>query len=266
MRAATAKALILGTTDEVGEHDGPDFKSGWGLLNAKRAAQVISDNGTTARISELSLKENESYITTIFASGDDPLVLTMAWNDPPGNPPSGTDPKTIMLVNDLDVVISGRGKTYYPWRFTPNDNSNNFTDPADKGDNKRDNVERIDAGIVPPGKYTVTVTHKNSLQENAQEFSMVIYGITETPVEVTGFAEPKPGRPEFTIISGHLNLVGIEFVRAAAIFDITGKIRLRRQVKNGQKSIDIRGLEPGLYILQLQTLGAVISKSVLIYR
>ena len=45
MRAATLKALAIHTADEAGDADGPDYAFGWGLLNTKTAAQVISENG-----------------------------------------------------------------------------------------------------------------------------------------------------------------------------------------------------------------------------
>ena len=42
MRAATLKALAIHTADEAGTADGPDYRHGWGLLNTRSAAQLIT--------------------------------------------------------------------------------------------------------------------------------------------------------------------------------------------------------------------------------
>lgn len=175
MRAATAKALLINTSDEVGAHDGPDFRSGWGLVNAQRAAQTISSKGTSSIINELTLNNGGTYTTTIKSNGTTPIVLTVVWNDPAGMVTSGTAP---VLVNDLDVRITGNGNTYYPWIMVPNAAYDNYTDAAQKGDNFRDNVEKIE-GILPAGTYTVIVSHKGTLSSGSQDFSMVINGFAE---------------------------------------------------------------------------------------
>ncbi|WP_438710279.1 S8 family serine peptidase [Aquimarina muelleri] len=177
MRAATAKALIIDTADEVGANDGPDFRSGWGLVNAERAAQVITNNGNTSAIEELVLNNGGTYTKTFTSDGVTPLAITIAWNDPAGPTNTGNNP---ILVNDLDMRVTGNNNTYSPWVMVPNGNFNNYTDAAQKGDNYRDNVEKIDA-VLAAGTYTVTVTHKGALTNGAQDFSLVINGIIGVP-------------------------------------------------------------------------------------
>ena len=179
MKAATVKALLLCTTDELGENDGPDFQSGWGLLNAERAAEVITNNGTTSIINELSISNNETFTAEIEVDGMSPLALTIVWTDPPGVPVSGYDNQTPLLINDLDVRISGNETIYEPWVMVPNITSDNFTDAAIKGDNFRDNIERIDINDLSAGTYLVTVTYKGVLFNGFQDFSMVINGLSE---------------------------------------------------------------------------------------
>ncbi|MCF6342451.1 MAG: S8 family serine peptidase, partial [Bacteroidales bacterium] len=43
MRSATLKGLVLHTADEAGDHPGPEYHFGGGLMNTKRAASIISD-------------------------------------------------------------------------------------------------------------------------------------------------------------------------------------------------------------------------------
>ncbi|MDY8136639.1 fibronectin type III domain-containing protein [Aquimarina sp. 2201CG5-10] len=178
MKAATAKALIIDTADEIGANDGPDFASGWGLVNAERAAQVISNNGTSSIIEELTLNNGSTYTKTITSDGSTPLALTIVWNDPAGTTGSGTNP---VLVNDLDVRVTGNGNTYAPWVMVPNASFNNYTDPAQRGDNFRDNVEKIDA-VLAAGTYTITITHKGTLSNGSQDFSLVANGVNTNVV------------------------------------------------------------------------------------
>lgn len=180
MKSATAKALIINSADEVGEHDGPDFQSGWGLLNAEKAASIISNNNVTSLIKEEELSNGLTYTFDIEVDGNFPLALTIVWVDPAGYEMSGKDNQTTVLVNDLDVRITGNGSTYFPWIMTPNSTSNNFTDAASKGDNFRDNVEKIDIPSIEAGKYTLSVTHKNSLVNEVQNFSLIVDGIKDS--------------------------------------------------------------------------------------
>ena len=185
MKAATVKALLICTTDELGDNDGPDFQSGWGLLNAKKAAYTISENGTASLISELSISDGESYTADIEVDGLSPVSISIAWTDAPGKSGSGHDDLSPKLINDLDLRISGKGESYEPWVMVPNSSSNNFNDPAIKGDNFRDNVERIDIANLPAGTYTITVSHKGNLVNNSQDFSLAAIGLLESTLSVT---------------------------------------------------------------------------------
>ncbi|MFC5046390.1 fibronectin type III domain-containing protein [Aquimarina hainanensis] len=177
MKAATAKALVIGTADEIGAHDGPDFRGGWGLVNAERAAAVITNNGAAAVIEETRLRSGGTYTRSITSDGRTPLAVTVVWNDPAGTPTSGN---ALALVNDLDLRVIGGNNTYFPWVMVPNATYDNYTDPAQKGDNFRDNVEKIDA-VLPAGTYRIEVTHKGTLSNNSQDFSLVINGIKTNP-------------------------------------------------------------------------------------
>ncbi len=54
MKAATLKGIVCHTADDAG-NVGPDARFGWGLLNAKKAAETIRDNGLNSWISEKAL-------------------------------------------------------------------------------------------------------------------------------------------------------------------------------------------------------------------
>ena len=166
MRAATLKGLALHTADDVGT-SGPDVVYGWGLLNAKAAADVISNNGNQSIITELSLSSGQTYTTTVTADGINDLKASISWTDPAGTENSGTNSSTPALVNDLDIRVTG-SSTNYPYRLT------SITTNS-KGDNTVDPYERVDVANAS-GSFTITVTHKGTLS-SSQNFSLIVTGV-----------------------------------------------------------------------------------------
>jgi hypothetical protein len=175
MRAATLKGLALHTADDGGIN-GPDAEYGWGLLNAVAAAEVISKEGTSTIIRELNLREGETYEIHVTTScGDDlnDLKASISWTDPEGPvfTPQYNNSDSV-LVNDLDIRITKGTPIYKPWYLTGvNTNS--------KGDNKVDPYERIDIDNAPKGVYTIRVTHKGTLTNENQAFSLIVSGVSQ---------------------------------------------------------------------------------------
>ncbi|PKQ69729.1 S8 family serine peptidase [Raineya orbicola] len=176
MRSATLRGLVIHTADEAGANPGPDYAYGWGLLNAQKAVQTITNRGTSAIIDERTLNNATTYTLNVVASGSGPLEVTIAWNDPKGTPlASGTLNSTSpRLVNDLDVRVTQGSSTFFPWRLDPASPAS----AATKGDNIRDNVEKITIDAPVAGAtYTITVSHKGTLSGSAQPYSLIVTGI-----------------------------------------------------------------------------------------
>ena len=66
MRAATLKGLTIHTADEAGSFPGPDYQNGWGLINIKKASDVIKANNTTHLIQENVLINNNTFFHTCY--------------------------------------------------------------------------------------------------------------------------------------------------------------------------------------------------------
>lgn len=181
MRAATLKGLALHTADDAGSN-GPDVVYGWGLLNAKFAAETITTDAAasgSAIINELSLSQGQTYQITVQSDGVNPLLASISWTDPAGALNSGTNSTTPALVNDLDIRLDN-GASYTPWRLTGI--TTNGT-----GDNVVDPYERIDISGAS-GTYTLTVTHKGTLSSGSQNFSLIVTGIVVATTPVISFA------------------------------------------------------------------------------
>ncbi|TPE40281.1 S8 family serine peptidase [Pontibacter mangrovi] len=183
MRAATLKGLVIHTADEAGDAPGPDYRYGWGLLNAERAATLISNSDQTHLLQEKTLAQNEEQTIEVTASGKGPLRITISWTDPKGkvtaegaNPLNNRSPR---LVNDLDLRVAGNGKSYLPWALDPAAPA----EAAKPGDNVVDNVEQVlIADAVPGTKYTIKVKHKGTLQEGPQAYTLLVSGAGGTAV------------------------------------------------------------------------------------
>jgi PKD repeat protein len=180
MRSATLKALTIHTTDEAGPAPGPDYMFGWGLVNAERAAQLISANQSdNISIQELTLVNNGSYQLEVYSDGTQPLKATIVWTDPAGKALSPSlDPLTPALVNDLDLLISDNNSNFYPWKL----NRDNPGAPATRSTkNFVDNVEVVLIDNPAPGTYTIKVTHDGTLSAD-QAFSLVVSGAQKNTV------------------------------------------------------------------------------------
>lgn len=169
MRAATLKGLALHTADDGGQ-TGPDTLYGWGLMNTKKAAETISREGLESLIIEDTLEDGETITFTVKSDEINPLYASISWTDLPGETTTGSNNTTAVLVNDLDIKVTKDSDEFFPWRLTgvnTNEKANNDVDP----------YERVDIDAAS-GTYTITITHKRTLQTGKQDFSLIVTGIS----------------------------------------------------------------------------------------
>ncbi len=181
--ASTLKGLLIHTADEAASV-GPDYKTGWGLVNADTAASLVQadhDTGGKQFIKEVTLLNGDYIEFAVTATGGVPLKVTSCWTDPAGTAqPLQLNPTNLVLVNDLDLrVVSASGSTNLPWILNPASPSNSAT----KGDNYRDNVEQVVVtNATANEQFIVRVTHKGTLvddtgQPASQDLSIILSGI-----------------------------------------------------------------------------------------
>ncbi len=248
MLASTVKGLIIHTADEAGTAPGPDYRFGWGLINAERAADVISNNGTTSSIMELTLTEGGTIQFSGKSIPGEPLVASITWTDRQGDvlPGGIEDDDSPRLINDLDLkLIDENLDAHLPWIL----DHTNFTAPATKGDNFRDNVEKVEI-LSPSGDYTVRVTHKGNLFNGEQVVSLIISGLedvvlsTPTSELLSASIFPNPATNE-------LNIRAITQIDAIEIFNLLGQSLGNYSVKSNSTKIDIGHLKAGTYFVNV---------------
>lgn len=229
LKAATLKGLVLHTANEAGPTTGPDYQTGWGLLNVERAARVIQNADKSNVLDERTLTQGQSYSLTLTASGRGPLVATISWSDPEGTVTAGTgaaryNDRTPKLVNDLDARLSDGQTTLLPWTLDPE----NPAQAAKPGDNIRDNVEQVYVANPIPGRtYTLTISHKGTLTgTTGQAYALLVSGAGGTAYcasAATSSADSKIARVQFAGINqagADGCTIYTDFMSASAVTDV----------------------------------------------
>lgn len=256
MLSSTLKGLISVTADDAGE-EGPDPLFGWGVMNSKRAAEAIINEGDGDIIKEITLTDGDKHTYRIENSTGKPMKVAIAWNDPAGVFVRDTfnDP-TPVLVNDLDVRVKNvaNQEEYFPWKL-------DMADPAgaaQRGDNIVDNIEVIE--IDEQGVFDINITHKGELKmrndEQKQVYSLIILNGIEQTLSNESFSTteitfwPNPVKNQLNISSSEINFSNNAEV---SVYDMVGREVMRSKDFNSTSnlSIDMSSLSKGIYILKL---------------
>ena len=187
MLPSTAKAILTHTAQDLG-NTGPDYRYGWGLVNAKAAALLIHRSSQDGKFSidEEELDQGETHYFEVKAlAPNNPIRVTLSWVDPAGTVTEGgqlpvaysTD-SSPRLVNDLDLRISEykngrRTRVIRPYRLNPSSPSSTAT----RGRNIRDNVEQVVVTNPDPDAiYRVIIDHEGQLTDGPQLYSRCVSG------------------------------------------------------------------------------------------
>jgi hypothetical protein len=183
LRSSTMKGLLIQTADDRG-NAGPDYRYGWGLVDAKEAADLISDHKIYPERQLITEAQLTTTITTHSQSfvwdGNSPIRATLCWTDPAGTATSTSDLRSPRLVNNLDLkIIAPGGSEYQPYvmPFVGSWTEASMNTPATTGINNTDNVEQVLLSIPPSaGTYQVMVSFSGNLTNNSQNFAVILSG------------------------------------------------------------------------------------------
>jgi hypothetical protein len=180
MRASTLKGLIIQTADDLGR-PGPDYQFGWGLMNARAAAELIQrqhDEPAGRMMLEGRLTSNNPVdnnpddVYYFYSDAVEPIRISLCWTDPPGVYTTNFSDTSPRLIHDLDMrVVEPDGSSVcYPYVLNP-------ADPcavATTGDNRVDPVEQVYIGAPSEvGRYKVQINYKGTLAKGEQYYSLV---------------------------------------------------------------------------------------------
>jgi subtilisin family serine protease len=178
--AALVKATLVNSAHDLLDenNDGiddnhapiPNTSEGWGRVDL--AAATDGSREFTDDAAGLPTGGFASYSYDI--AGGTPLKVTIAWSDYPGNPSA-----TKMLVNNLDLEVTGPGGAFYRGNVFAGGWS-----VAGGGADSTNNVENVYVESPAAGLWTVTVRGFN-VPQGPQPYAVVVGGLVAPgpPVE-----------------------------------------------------------------------------------
>jgi len=142
------KCIILNTAEDFG-NIGPDFKYGWGRVNALRSVEAIETSRYLS--SSISNGGNNTHQISVPSNVKEVKVMVY-WHDF-----EGSTSATKALVNNLDVKIELGTTTFLPWILNPTPNSTTLNSPATKGIDTLNNMEQVSIVNPASGTYSLKV-------------------------------------------------------------------------------------------------------------
>ena len=183
MGADVLKGVLIHTARDLGP-EGPDYKYGFGIVDAEMAAKLITSsaknplyigdgprsstqailsasNDLSGAIIEGSIDNKEKNTFEISVpNGVEELRITMVWHDEPGD----------TLINDLDLW-AGRPKGGLVRPFTLNPNKPSLR--AKQKRNGRDNVEHVRVNDPDGGGWKIFVRGKK-VPQGPQRYILIV--------------------------------------------------------------------------------------------
>ena len=162
--AGLLKAVIMNTADDM-LNPGPDFKTGFGHVNARRAYEVIKDGNFTS--SSVSQGTNNAHSIVVPANVVE-LKVMVYWVDYEATPGITTR----SLVNDLDITLTDPNNTVYqPWVLNPTFDPIALNQPATRATDSLNNNEQITIDNPVAGTYQLNV-QGSMIPQGPQEYYM----------------------------------------------------------------------------------------------
>lgn len=171
-------------------HEGPDYATGYGLVDARAAADLIAAAAAGPLFQERSIENGRHVYDIDVAAGLPEIKATLAWDDVEGN--TGLDERLPRLVNDLDLVlIDPDGVSHYPWTLDPLPVADcggagpgcgdldpirpEDVRPAYRAPDHRNNVEVVQVPWPTPGRWRVVVAGEGvqDVTDGPQDYSLV---------------------------------------------------------------------------------------------
>lgn len=173
--SALIKATLLNTANEAG-NIGPDYKFGWGIVNALRAGMLIEDERHLS--DDISQGETNTHTINV-PTGTTQVRFMVYWSDPAASP--GASPA---LVNDLDLIVTDPSSgTNEPWILDHTPNATTLNLPATLGPDHLNNMEQVLLNNPDAGDYDIEISGFN-VPIGPQEY-FVVYEIIADELTMT---------------------------------------------------------------------------------
>ncbi|MEM7117961.1 MAG: LamG-like jellyroll fold domain-containing protein, partial [Chloroflexota bacterium] len=152
--ASLLRAILMNTADEV-DDPGPDYKSGYGRPNMRRAYNII--NNAQHLTDSVAHGGSNSHVIAVPANTEQVRVM-IVWPDVAAavnaNP---------AIVNNLDLLLTDPAATmsYNPWVLDHTANTTNLDAPATRQVDSLNTIEQVTVDNPAAGNWTVDVSGTN---------------------------------------------------------------------------------------------------------
>ncbi|MEM1215797.1 MAG: S8 family serine peptidase, partial [Bacteroidota bacterium] len=202
--SALLKPLLLNTADDLGLA-GPDFRYGYGRINARKALRVLQNgnyfSGTAAHGQQLSFQ-------LAVPPGAQQVKVMLYWHDPAGSVLSAR-----ALVNDLDLKLQApNGSFRLPLRPDASTNLSTLNLPATEGIDRINNVEQVVLNQPTPGYYNIRI-EGYQIPQGPQDF----YVVYEVEMEEMVVTYPSEGS---TFLAGTIGKIAWDAVGNTGTFGV----------------------------------------------
>ena len=173
--SALIKAVALNSARDLG-NAGPDYKYGWGLIDAGKAYETLANNQYFSG----TVGQGETNAHDIVLSGGNGQVKIMVyWADDAASPSS-----SIALINDIDMTVTNpNSTTFLPLVLDETPDPVTLDLPALAGEDHLNNMEQVTLFSPAAGTYTLDVTGFD--MPNGPREYFVVYSYVPLGVKVT---------------------------------------------------------------------------------
>lgn len=147
--SALIKATLLNTADDIG-NPGPDYRHGYGRVNARRALGVLQNNQYL--FDSVSQGNTKTHTIAVPANVAE-LRVMVYWHDK-----EATAGVSKALVNNLNMTVTTPTSTVVnPWVLNPTPTAAALNANATQGIDTLNNMEQVTIPSPAAGNYTVSV-------------------------------------------------------------------------------------------------------------
>ena len=175
-KSGLIKAIILNTADDI-ENPGPDFRTGFGRVNAKRGLELIQNSQwLTDSVANASTKTHSISVP----AGVSQLKVSVYWTDHEAT--AGITGKTLVNNLDLRLQLPTSSAWILPWVLNTFPANDSLILPAFHGVDTLNNVELITIDNPTAGNYTAEVS--GTLVPFGPQRYHVVYSYVYDSIEV----------------------------------------------------------------------------------
>ncbi|MFZ1527730.1 MAG: S8 family serine peptidase [Ferruginibacter sp.] len=153
------KNIVCNNAADLG-NPGPDYRFGFGRINALRAVKTLEENRYVLNdVAQAAVRD----VTIVVPAGAAKLNVMLTWNDP-----AATANVSQALVNNLDLFVTDGSNNHLPWILNP-------ATPAAAATKAVDNISNIEQVTVEnpaAGTYTLRVTGTAIASGPAQAYAL----------------------------------------------------------------------------------------------